>query len=206
MPGALMLAPVYVYLKNNQKFIAIKGPLDFFLPDELKQYDLEYFYVPQSVRDILPIRAEGRAVSRMIELLAKTSRHPDCGITTFEVEEAVFCAMRLFFDHAQSCSLFEISIFVQEICAYTNTARLERLRSCNRLDHAVFEASSTVFLAMFLGCLDGAFLRELFAAKMERRALHPFAKEIVIRIQDDRLLFPTQGRIGAMLHERLEAA
>jgi hypothetical protein len=34
-PYALMLSPVYAYLPQNAKFVAIKAPLDFFTPEEL---------------------------------------------------------------------------------------------------------------------------------------------------------------------------
>ena len=31
-PYALMIAPAYVYMKVNKKFVAVKAPLDFFTP------------------------------------------------------------------------------------------------------------------------------------------------------------------------------
>ena len=34
-PYVAMPAPVYIYLRANAKFVSVKGPLDFFTPDEL---------------------------------------------------------------------------------------------------------------------------------------------------------------------------
>ena len=53
-PYSLMLAPVYVFLKRNERFVAVKAPMDFFTPEEierLRPYETCLLYTSPSPRD-----------------------------------------------------------------------------------------------------------------------------------------------------------
>jgi len=51
-PYALMIAPVYVFMRVNEKFVSVKAPLDFFTPEELERLKSfeSFFFQPSSTR------------------------------------------------------------------------------------------------------------------------------------------------------------
>ena len=56
-PYALMLSPVYVFMKANEKFVSVKAPLDFFTQEELSKLRMyDTFYMPDFVDRTLPFR------------------------------------------------------------------------------------------------------------------------------------------------------
>lgn len=66
-PFALMLAPVYVFMKLNGKFVSVKAPLDFFTPEELERLKpFESFFLPEFVDVALPFREAARSVLSLL--------------------------------------------------------------------------------------------------------------------------------------------
>ncbi len=66
-PYAPMLAPIYVYMKLNEKLVSVKAPLDFFVPDELnslKRY--EVFYIPKFVQSTSRFQTAAKVVKNLI--------------------------------------------------------------------------------------------------------------------------------------------
>src|SRR5687767_11667820 len=68
-PFALMLAPVYVFMKLNKKFVSVKAPLDFFTPEELERLAPSVIlFVPKFVDAVLPFRDAAHQVRALISL------------------------------------------------------------------------------------------------------------------------------------------
>ena len=66
-PYALMIAPVYVYMRRNEKFISVKAPMDFFTAEELEKLkSVEMFFMPQFVDAVLPYRNLARRVKMIL--------------------------------------------------------------------------------------------------------------------------------------------
>src|SRR5689334_8605019 len=66
-PYSLMLAPVYVFMRLNEKFVSVKGPLDFFTPEELERLQpFESFFLPEFVDTALPFRQVARNVRALL--------------------------------------------------------------------------------------------------------------------------------------------
>src|SRR4051794_40341530 len=62
-PYSLMPAPVYVYLRANEKLVSIKGPLDFFTREELDRFkNYEYFYLLEFAASVAPFQEVGLKV------------------------------------------------------------------------------------------------------------------------------------------------
>lgn len=59
-PFVVMVSPVYVKLPLNQKFVAIKAPLQFFTKDELQKWKShEHFYLPGFVDQVSLFQSTG---------------------------------------------------------------------------------------------------------------------------------------------------
>lgn len=69
---APMLAPVYVFLRLNAKFVSVKSPLDFFTPDELERYrPMESFFMPPQIGAALPFVEAGRKIQTLLNWVPK---------------------------------------------------------------------------------------------------------------------------------------
>src|SRR4051794_31443428 len=66
-PFALMLAPVYVFMRRNEKFVSVKAPLDFFTPEELEKLrPFQSFFMTEFVDTALPFRQAARRVRAVL--------------------------------------------------------------------------------------------------------------------------------------------
>src|SRR4051812_8298441 len=67
-PYVPMWAPIYVFMPKNEKFVSVKAPLDFFVPEELEKLEpLENFYVSSAISNALPFRDAARGVRSVLE-------------------------------------------------------------------------------------------------------------------------------------------
>src|SRR3990167_7937356 len=67
-PYALTLAPMNVFLKRNEKFVSVKAPLDFFVPEELEKLrPLGNFFIPDFVDKVVPFRKAARSVAALLK-------------------------------------------------------------------------------------------------------------------------------------------
>src|SRR5437899_3275466 len=68
----LLVAPIYVYLPKNEKFVAIKFPLQYFSPAELEKFrPYESFYLPEFVDFISPFQKAGESVRALFDVRQK---------------------------------------------------------------------------------------------------------------------------------------
>lgn len=68
-PYVVLVSPVYVKLSLNEKFVAIKAPLQFFTEEELKNWaSHEYFYMPGFVDQVALYQSAGVSVRKLLSI------------------------------------------------------------------------------------------------------------------------------------------
>jgi hypothetical protein len=175
-PYALMLAPIYVLLKENEKFVSVKAPLDFFVPDELTRLSpYENFYLPDLVISILPYREAGARVKAILSWKRAPKDKRDGSFLAsvqlppppFEVSDAVLKILGpLWWDQGEQGAGVEpyfITIFVNELCELLPSEKLlyAREKDSENFEQALLKSSWVVFLALHLGYYNLDFLNEL---------------------------------------------
>jgi hypothetical protein len=174
-PYALMLAPVYLYLKANGKFVAVKGPLDFFTEAELARLEsFRYFYCSEFIKFILAARQAGeKARNILTQQVAEPKPTPEdpfpaveLSPTPYELSNAMIKIIGPFWWESKegvSVDPYSITVFVNELCKLLPVDRLLKARekSFENYDLALYRSSWTVFLALHLGYCDLDFLNEL---------------------------------------------
>jgi hypothetical protein len=175
-PFALMLGPAYLYLKANEKFVSVKGPLDFFLEAELSRLQpFQYFYFPHFVNSVIPIRQAGQKVRAILSLQdafgekTEETAYPEVTLApaSYEVSDSVLREIGPVWwnypKHGLGVDPFFITVFVNEICDLLPPQLLAKAREqdVTRMDGALFRSSWVVFLALHIGYVDLEFLNEL---------------------------------------------
>jgi hypothetical protein len=174
-PYALMLAPVYLFLKANEKFVACKAPLDFFTEAELfRLKDSKYFYLPEFVTSVLPVRESGEQVrTRLTWSPAETLKdggveYPDVALPPAPYELSDYIIRRiglLWWKYPNGIGIepFLVTVFVNELCDLLPSEKLllARENDVENYDLALYRSSWIVFLALHLGYCDLEFLNEL---------------------------------------------
>jgi hypothetical protein len=173
-PFALMLAPVYVYMKLNQKFVAVKAPLDFFTPEELQKIrPFESLYVTPFVDEALPFRDAARRVRALLNFadvgpVAKKSGsepYPDpcLGPAPFEVSDGVLQIIGKLWSDGLVIEPFFLAVFANELCELLPSSTLlsAREKDVQRFERAVMQSSWAVFIALHLGYCNMSYLNRL---------------------------------------------
>lgn len=175
-PFALMLGPVYLYFRANEKFVSVKGPLDFFTESEIfKLRHFKYFYFPDFISAILPFREAGQNVRRILSSdvtrVQSTSEVPypevQLGAASFAEADLILSMIgRLWCDYPGKgigVEPYLVTILVNEVCDLipSDELLLGREASIEKFDKALFRSSWVVFLALHLGYCDLDFLNEL---------------------------------------------
>jgi hypothetical protein len=111
-PFSLMIAPVYVLMRRNQKLVCVKAPLDFFTPEELDSLKKqEVVYLPVSVKEVGRFQTAARLHRSFIE--------PVTGMSTrapFEISHQIMKAMAPLWGASLSVEAFFASIYADELC------------------------------------------------------------------------------------------
>ncbi len=157
-PFALMLAPVYVYMKINEKFVAVKAPLDFFTPEELERLKpFESVFLPEFVDSALPFKKAARQV------LALLSWKPEIPPAPYELSDAVLRILGPLWGGAVAIEPFFAAVFANELCHLLPGESLRQARDRDVLvyERAIFRSSWAVFLALHLGFCELEFLNRL---------------------------------------------
>lgn len=171
-PFALMISPVYVYMRRNKKFVAVKAPLDFFTPEELKRMlPFESFFLPQFVDSALIFRETARHVKTLIQWSPdkKTagtdliSRELSLPPTPYELSDAILRMLAPLWESRGAIEPFFVTIFSNELCELFpgETLRWAREQSVDLFECALYRASWAVFLALHLGYYDWRFINSL---------------------------------------------
>ncbi len=169
-PYALMLAPVYVFMKRNEKFVAIKAPLNFFVPEELEKLrPLERFFIPRFVDNALPFRNAARRVLAVMTWqppagnMASDKVYPEVPLppAPYEVSDAVIRIIGTLWSNGALIEPFFLTVFANEVCDLIEGEVLRKAREKNvdLFEVAILRASLAVFLSLHLGHCDEAFLQ-----------------------------------------------
>lgn len=164
-PYALMLAPVYVFMKRNQKFVAVKEPLDFFTPSELQHLaPFESFFVPEFVDESLIFRQVGRQVRALIAWQDRFSpSRMELPPSPYEIEDAVLRLVGPLWTNTLTIEPFFVTVFANEICDLFPEDMLlnAREKSVETFEKALYASSWIVYLALHLGYSELKFLNQL---------------------------------------------
>jgi hypothetical protein len=168
-PYRLIFAPAYVHMRMNQKFVSIKGPLDFFTPEELgKLARFETIYFGPTLERLSPFM---RAGARVRELLRANPAH-ELLAPPFVVSDAVIRTVGPLWRAAPPTTVDDenvlidplgVAAFVSELCEPLPSEHLARARDVDvRLfDTALLRSSWAVFAAIHLGHMELGFLDRL---------------------------------------------
>jgi len=157
-PYVPLPAPLYVLMNSNEKFLAIKGPLDFLTPAEITRLrSFDVFFYPPFISKALPFRSVARSVSHLME----GSRSGE-GIrpSPFELSDAFLRMTASLWSEHSTVDPFFITVFAGELCGALPSDRAVRARELNteRYDQAVLKSSWAVWQALHLGYLDREWL------------------------------------------------
>ena len=158
-PYVLMLAPVYVFMKRNEKFVAVKAPLDFFTPEELESFsNYSTFHLPKSVAAITPVQTSARVVRGIFSKLDAVFPPPQ-----FEIARESMKILRRIWGAEERVDFFSMAIFTDELCgALPSSALLHgRDTAVVRHDLGLLLSGALIFVLSHLGWGDLSFLRSL---------------------------------------------
>lgn len=159
-----VVAPHYVFLRLNHKFVSVKEPLDFFTPadlERLKSYEL--FFTPRTMESVYPYQDVGRAVKRLIAWQPDESEPTRLPPAPFELSDAILRVLAPMWGAHARLEPFFVIAFAEEICAPLDGALLSSAREADveRYESALTCAAWAVYLALHLGHCDPTFLSAL---------------------------------------------
>lgn len=182
-PFTPLLGPCYVFLKKNDKFIAVKKPLDFFSEKELTQNEsFEFFYFPKTIQNLVLFQEAGRRVRAVLlrsdEELKSLSIDPSIAPnaeaqrklppTPFSVSDSIVRKIGPLFaggprNKETGISLLSIVAFVNELCDFEGHSEwvAAREKSTDLYEQSLFLSSWSVFCALLLDYHDLNFLSRL---------------------------------------------
>lgn len=160
-PFALMPSPIYVFLKNNEKFVSVKAPLDFFTEEELQQIQpMESVYFLGFVKFLMPYQTAAQAVCSILSHEQSSGELKPAG---FELADSVLKAIGPLWGPHGEIEPFFATVFTEELCGRLPKDLLIRARdsSVDRYEESIMVSSWAVFLALHLGYCDLKFLNDL---------------------------------------------
>jgi hypothetical protein len=153
-PYALMLAPVYVFMKLNEKLVSVKAPLDFFTPDELKHLSrYETFYIPKSVQSGSRFQTAAKIIRN---LLTVKSDDTNFSPATYEISNEVMIALFSLWGKDLRVDPFFCAVFADELCGAFNPEKMVEARETAvvRHDAGILLSSVLTFILLHLGYFD----------------------------------------------------
>jgi len=151
-PFSLMLAPVYILMKLNQKFVSVKAPLDFFTADELERLKThEVFYLPDFVKSSVRFQTAGRLIRKMLTLQQnQLSPAPQ------EFSREAFNVLSELWGKQVQVEPFFMSIFADELCSPLESEKMlwAREHAVVKHDHGLLLSGALIFIALHLGWFD----------------------------------------------------
>lgn len=163
-PFTPMLAPVYVFMRMNEKFVSVKGPLDFFTPEELERLrSFSILYLSEFVAVALPFRHAARSVRTLLDWKPDESDPAKLPPAPYENADAVLRILAPLWGSQNAIEPFFVSVFASELCDPIPGELMVQARevSVDLYESAMFRSSWAVFLALHLGHCDLKFLSGL---------------------------------------------
>ncbi len=162
-PYACMISPVYVYMRKNKKFVAVKAPLDFFTPEELQRLkSFESFFFPEFVDSSLLFRETARRVRALLIWKPPTKVVP-LPPAPYEISDAIIRMIGPLWGVKIEIEPFFIAVFVNEICNLLPKEILRKTRENNieALECGIMRSAWVVFLSLHLGYFDLDYLNKI---------------------------------------------
>jgi hypothetical protein len=174
-PHVILLTPVYVYLLQNQKFIAVKEPLNFFEPADLEKFlPFENFYIPEFIDLIAPFQKAGRLVRDLLmtrqKFDAKTNKKKEqekitvlVPVPQHELDDAIVRIVGPLWSKGVTVEPFFLYILMEEVCDALEQETLKKAieKSADLFELALLRSSVAVFLALHLGYCERQLLKEI---------------------------------------------
>jgi hypothetical protein len=175
-PYSIMIAPAYLYIAADEKFIPVKSKYDFFMANELERMKYyKYFFYDDSITASLPFRDAGRRARKILATLyERVLRHdqtpyPESNLPSPEFEifdEMVKILGPLWKSHPENGMEIDpgqIVIFISEVCDLFPSDKISYAREKNMSGFllALQRSSWAVFLALHLGYCELEFLNNL---------------------------------------------
>jgi hypothetical protein len=111
-PHTLMIAPVYVLMRRNEKLVCVKAPLDFFLPEELealRRHEVVYF--PVAIKEVGRFQTAARLHRSFLE-----PRSGEATRAPFEISRQIMGAMAPLWGAGLRVEAFFTAIYADELC------------------------------------------------------------------------------------------
>jgi hypothetical protein len=150
-------------MKLNQKFVTIKGPFDFFTPQELEKLKpFENLYFTEFIDFALPFQTAAQSVRFLLDWDA--SQLPP---TPYEVSDAVIRILgKVWWKDSMGYPVIEpyfINIFVNDLCDEIPSDVLCQARDndMNVYEQGIMHSSLAVFLALHFGQNELSYLNKI---------------------------------------------
>jgi hypothetical protein len=148
-PYSLMIAPVYVLMRRNEKLVCVKAPLDFFTEEELeslKRY--EVIYLPVSIKEVGRFQTAARLHRSFIDPV-----NPIGARAPFEISHQVMRATAPLWGAGLRVEAFFASIFADELCGPLPADRLMQGRETAIVRHeeGILLGGALTFILVQLG-------------------------------------------------------
>jgi hypothetical protein len=169
-PYALMIAPVYVFMRLNEKFVSVKEPLDFFTPEELERLrPFESFFLPEFVDAALAFRQVARNVRALVGWQPESQGENQLPPAPYESSDAVLRMIGPLWGAGAVVEPFFAAVFANELCDLLpeQTLRSARDQDVAGYERAILRSGWAVFLALHLGYCDLPFLNSLLRRVFE---------------------------------------
>jgi hypothetical protein len=159
-PFTLMLSPIYVLMKRNQKLVAVKAPLDFFTPEELNTLRVYgRFFAPQFVNAASRFRTSAKLVRSLLRPNSVNVLPP----APYEISNEVMQTLGSLWGKDYRIESFFAAIFTDELCGSLDPERMLQARetAVEKHDQGILLSGMLVFVLIHLGWFDFDLLREL---------------------------------------------
>jgi hypothetical protein len=205
-PYALMMAPIYVYMRRNEKYVSIKGPLDFFTPDELERLKpFEIVFMPPFVDSVLPFRQVARRAKAILHWDPSSGGKAALPPAPYELSDAILRVVGPLWSPDHYLEPFFVSIFSNEFCDLLpgNELLEARDRDLSLYERAIFISAWMVFLSLHLGITDTDYLNGLRLRSFRKVVGTEVSEEGVLAFQDELFDLLDQLLPGDSVYQRL---
>lgn len=160
--------PVYILLSGNGKFVAVKGPLDFFTDEELARLKpVGSLFYPGFIKRVLPFRREAlqfRSLLLSVETAKKGTNDDLANIPSpYELSDAFLRMAGNLWSDGGVVEPFFTAVFAHELCDRMSPSWMltGREKSVEVYEQAILRSGWAVWQAMHLGYLNVVWLTQL---------------------------------------------
>lgn len=150
-PYTLIRGPAYVLMRRNERYLAVRGPLDFFTPEDVERLaNFSVIYFTQFVETVQPFEQAGRTLRRILLWLDESSNYP---VNPYERSDAVVRILGPLWSADLQMEPFFATVLVEEICGPLPADLLQRSRNAgvSAFERRLLDASGVVLLLLLLG-------------------------------------------------------